>query len=247
MQPAVRQVRKVQRLPRGQRRSEIMDIAQALFCEKPYSEALLSEIADRSGVVEGAIYKHFEGKRDLLVHVVERWYQNKLADYDMQLRGVKGTWNRLRFMIWKHLKVIHDEPAMVRLITNEVRSGADYRDTDVYALTRAYTQRTIAIIEEGVANGELRGGVSLRIVRDMIYGGVEHHAWSFLRGDGDFTPEDTADGITDLIYRALAVDQSNADGSIAKSVARLNAIASRLEASLDDATHRKNSQKKATR
>lgn len=247
MQATTKPARKVQRLPRGQRKSEIMDIAQALFCEKNYAEALLSEIADRSGVVEGAIYKHFQGKRDLLIHVVERWYQRKLADYDAQLRGVKGTWNRLRFMVWKHLKVIHDEPAMVRLITNELRSGADYRETDVYALTREYTQRTIAIIEEGIANGELRRDVPLRIVRDMIYGGVEHHVWSFLRGDGDFSPEDTADAITDLVYRALAADERRAESSIAKSVSRLNAIASRMEASLDDGTRQKILLKRAAR
>ena len=209
-----------------------MDMAQALFCEKEYGSALLSEIADRCGVVEGAIYKHFTGKRDLLIHVVERWYQRKLADYDAQLRGVKGTWNRLRFMIWKHLKVIHDEPAMVRLIINELRAGEDYRDTDVYALTRQYTQRTIAIVEEGVASGEFRKDVPVRIMRDMIYGGVEHHTWSFLRGDAQFSPDHTADAITDLVYRALATDKRSHEFSMHQAVERLNEVALRMESSL---------------
>ncbi len=222
-----------QRLPREQRKAELMDVAQALFCEKDYGAALLSEIADRSGVVEGAIYKHFAGKRDLLIHVVERWYQRKLADYDSQLSGMKGTWNRLRFMIWKHLKVIHDEPAMVRLIINELRAGEDYRDTDVYALTRQYTQRTIAIVEEGIASGEFRKDIPVRIMRDMIYGGVEHHTWSFLRGDAQFSPDDTADAITDLVYRALATDKSSHDLSMRQAVERLNEVADRMESTLD--------------
>jgi hypothetical protein len=124
---------------------------------------------------------------------------------------------------------------MVRLIINELRAGADNRDTDVYALTRQYTQRTIAIVEEGIASGEFRKDIPVRLMRDMIYGGVEHHTWSFLRGDAGFSPDDTANAITDLVYRALATDKSSHDFSMGQAVERLNEVAHRMESSLNPA------------
>ena len=220
--------RQIYRLPRAQRVADIMETARIVFCEKGYGDAAIADIAQRAGVVEGTIYRYFTGKRDLLIKVVEHWYDAILSDYGQQLRGLRGTWNRLRFMVWRHLAVIHDDPAMIRLIFNELRSGPEYRGTAVFELNRAYTQLTLAIVEEAMASGEFRPGIPLGIVRDMIYGGVEHHIWAFLRGEGDFSPEDSADAITDIIYRGLvrsgvAIDRGE------EAIRRLEEVADRLE------------------
>jgi TetR/AcrR family transcriptional regulator, fatty acid metabolism regulator protein len=220
--------RQVYRLPRAQRMADIMLTARQVFREKGYNDAVLSEIAERAGVVEGTIYRYFTGKRDLLIKVVEHWYEDMLTDYDRQLHGIRGTWNRLRFMIWRHLSVIHNDPAMCRLIFNELRSGPEYRETAVFELNREYTNRTLAIIQDAMDSGEFRAGIPLRIVREMIYGGVEHHTWSYLRGDGDFSPEEVADAITDIIYRGLvrsgvALDRGE------EAIRRLEEVAERLE------------------
>ncbi len=46
----------------------------------------------------------------------------------------------------------------------------------------------------------------MRLVRDMIYGCVEHHTWAYLRGEGDFRVDETADMITNVVYRGLAAE-----------------------------------------
>jgi AcrR family transcriptional regulator len=231
--------RQIYRLPRAQRVADIMLTARAVFREKGYSDAMIAEIAERAGVVEGTIYRYFSGKRELLIKVVEHWYEDMLTDYDRQLLGIRGTWNRLRFMIWRHLSVIHNDPAMCRLIFNELRSGPEYRETAVFELNREYTNRTLAIVQEAMDSGEFRAGIPLRIVREMIYGGVEHHTWSFLRGDGDFSPEEVADDITDIIYRGLVRSGAALDRG-EEAIRRLEEVAERLErasAQVDHVTH----------
>jgi AcrR family transcriptional regulator len=220
--------RQIYRLPRAQRVADIMLTARAVFSEKGYSDAMIAEIAERAGVVEGTIYRYFSGKRELLIKVVEDWYEEILTDYDRQLHGIRGTWNRLRFMIWRHLSVVHNDPAMCRLIFNELRSVPEYRETAVFELNREYTNRTLAIVQDAMDSGEFRVGIPLRVVREMIYGGIEHHTWSFLRGEGDFSPEDSADAITDIIYRGLvrsgvAIDRGE------EAIRRLEDVAERLE------------------
>jgi TetR/AcrR family fatty acid metabolism transcriptional regulator len=58
-------------------------------------------------------------------------------------------------------------------------------------------------VREGIDAGELRGDIPLRLVRDMIYGCVEHRTWAYLRGEGEFDPNHTADAIVDLVLRGL--------------------------------------------
>ena len=225
--------RRVYRLSRERRVADIMDSARGVFCAKGYGDAVISEIAGQLGIVEGTIYRYFPTKRDLLIAVVEDWYRRILADYDEQLKGISGTRNRLRFLIWRHLKVIHDDPAMFRLVTGELRGGADYRTTSVYDMNRQYTKRTLAIVEEAVKSGEFRADVPLRMVRDMIYGGAEHHTWAFLRGEGDFSPDAAAEAIVGIIYRGLMgadTAPNSENGAVdAQAISRLESVARRLE------------------
>jgi len=225
------------RLPREQRMQEIMQVAAQVFRDKGYSEALTAQIAARAGVVEGTIYRYFPGKRDLLIRVVEQWYERILADYDQQLQVLQGTRARLRFLIWRHLTVIHNEPGMCRLIFNQLRAWPEYRRTTVFDLTREYTRRTLEILQQAIDAGEFRTDLPLRIVRDMIYGGVEHHTWVYLRGEGDFSPDAAADAMTELVYRGLACEQPASAQHLPQpppaeiTLRRLEAVARRLERS----------------
>lgn len=227
MTAAVR--RQVLRLPRKQRVAEIMRAARAVFIEKGYEEALLSDIADRAEVAEGSIYRYFANKRDLLVKVIADWYETMLSDYDQQLAGIRGTRNRLRYMVWRHLMTVHEEPALCHLMFQAIRSGPDYSTTAVHDLNRQYTRRTLDIVREGIAAGELRDDIPLRLIRDMIYGCVEHRTWAYLRGEGDFDPNATADAIIDLFLGGLETAPARSSDADQALASRLEGAIARLE------------------
>lgn len=82
----------------------------------------------------------------------------------------------------------------------------------------------------------MSGDVSLRLVRDMIYGCAEHRTWAYLRGEGDFDPEATADAIVDLVLGGL-LKRDRVDGAkpdladrLEKAIDRLENLAARSEA-----------------
>jgi AcrR family transcriptional regulator len=217
------------RLSREQRAADILKHARIVFCEKGYSDTLVSEIAERAGVVEGSVFHYFPTKRDLLIKAVEQWYTGLIWDYDHRLESITGTWNRLRFMIWGHLNVVHEEPEMTKLIVEEIRPGPEYRDTAIFELNRNYTRRTLGIIAEAVESGEFRSDVPDAVIRAMIYGGVEHYAFSFLNGAGDFSPEAAADAITDLVYRGLANEGVTQAHLLSEPIAQIESSLARLK------------------
>jgi len=205
-------IQPVVRLPREVRMDQILDAATDEFRSLGFENTSMSRIAKRAGIVEGSIYRYFIDKADLLTKVIERWYVGMLADYAKQLALIDGTRSRLRYMIWRHLKTVHAEPELCRLMFNKVRSSAHYRGTSVYRLNSQYTSRTLDIIREGISAGELRNDLNLSLIRDLIYGGVEHQIWSYLRNEGEFDPDKTADSIVDMVVngagkRSNVIDQ----------------------------------------
>ncbi|MDX5357960.1 MAG: TetR/AcrR family transcriptional regulator [Rhodobacterales bacterium] len=222
--------RTVNRLPPERRISDIMAAAREVFTEKGYSESLISDIAERAGVVEGTIYRFFTNKRDLLLRVAEEWYVEMISKDAAGFEAVKGEWNRLHYLIYHHLLSIKRDPGLSRLVFLELRPDPHYRETRLFALNRDYTRRIADVVREGMANGVFRPDASPSLVRDMVFGAVEHRTWWFLRGEGDFDPEDTARALTDMVYAGLTPQiTANRDTLLA----RLDMLANRLERAAD--------------
>ncbi|HXT09195.1 MAG TPA: TetR/AcrR family transcriptional regulator [Roseiarcus sp.] len=224
--------RQVNRLPPERRIEDILSAARDVFTERGYHEALISDIAERAGIVEGSIYRFFANKRDLLVKTVEHWYEDMLVHDEEQFRGITGTANRIRFIVYHHLATIRREPALSRLVFQELRPDPGYRDTRLFQLNQAYTQRIVDVVKAAMTAGEFSADISPSLVRDMIYGAVEHRTWAFLRNEGDFDIEATANGIAELIYRGLATNTSK--DPIEQSALRLEKAVAKLEARLDE-------------
>lgn len=219
--------RQVNRLPPERRISDIMKAAKEVFAEKGYNDALITDIALRAGVVEGSIYRFFVNKRELLVRVVEFWFEDLLSQGAEQLAAVHGTRNQIRFIIYNHLMSIRRDPALALLMFQEIRPSPAYRDSHLFKLNQAYTNRLIDVVKAAAAAGELRSDTSAGLVRDMIFGCIEHRTWAFLRNEGDFDPVATADAITDLVYDGLAFG-----GAAASAAAPAETVVDRLEAAV---------------
>ncbi len=192
------------RRARADRVDEILAAARDLFCEKGYEQTAVSEIAARIGVVEGLIYKYFDSKRALLLNVLAHWYEEMFGDYARDLSTTLGARARLHLLIWRHLRSVRDHPLLCRLMFLEVRSERDYRGSDLHGLNRRYTRLLTDVLEEGVSSGELRSDLPLALLRDMVYGGIEHHAWNYLCGRGALDIDSTAEQIATLICEGIA-------------------------------------------
>lgn len=225
--------RTVNRLPATRRIEDIMTAARAVFAERGYDNASITDIASRAGVVEGSIYRFFESKRHLLTKVVEHWYEEMLQVDAAQFSGILGTWNRIRFIIHHHLVSIKREPALSRLMLQELRLDPNYRTSRLFHLNQSYTHRISEVVKEAMETGEFRSDVSPSFVRDLIFGCIEHRTWAFLRNEGDFDVEETANTLTDIVFRGLVADRRPAAAADAGNgqdlVERLESLVDRLE------------------
>ena len=215
------------RLARQERVEDILAAARAVFCDKGYENTTVAEIASRMGVVEGTVFKYFPTKRELLLKVLENWYEEMFGAYARDLAGVSGTRQRLRFLVWRHLRSIRDYPLLCRLMFRDVRTEEDYHGSDLHAMNRRYTRFLADVIDEGVRSGEFRADLPVLLVRDMVYGCIEHHSWNYVCGRGELDVDALADQITAVVCDGLAERRKTTD--LQKEAERLSQIATRIE------------------
>lgn len=218
------------RLPRDQRVAAILQTARVVLRERGFENFLTLEVAERCGVSEGTIYKYFASKRDLLIKVSEDWFDEFLND-DYAERSGGTLRERLFHVIWRSLSVVKREPVLTRFVLLDLRSDPNYRNMRIYEQNREIVARVMRVIKDGMDSGDIRAEIPLTLVRDMVFGGIEHQTWAYLRGEGDFSVEASAEGLTDVLLRGIGtpgVAPPEPD-ALNRVAARLEAIADRLE------------------
>lgn len=215
------------RLPKAERYEAILAAAQQTFASVGYEAATIAEVAERVGVVEGNIYRYFRSKRELLARVVSDWYEKTIADLERECTAIDSVRSRLRFLISSHLRALRDDPGLMRLIIRELRTDDQEYQAVIGDLNRRYSAFLRRTIEEGVAKGELRPDTPVRLVRDMIFGCIEHHAWRYLSGEGTLDVETLADQILAVVLGGVGA-RAAADGADER-LRRLDSALDRLE------------------
>ncbi len=191
--------------PRRLRRAaEILAAAREVFLENGFARASVSDIAAKVGVVEGLVYSYFPTKRELLNEVLRGMYMPLIRDIDQGFSRLSGLRARLRFLIWRHLRVYVEDPRLSRLVLHEVRTEPQYFDSVLHDLQVSYTFLLTRTIRDAVAAGELAPDTDVELVRSLVYGGIEHRMWAILFGRGSIDVEAVADRFTDMILNGIA-------------------------------------------
>jgi TetR/AcrR family fatty acid metabolism transcriptional regulator len=225
---------RTRRLPRDERISKIMAVTRAMLAEKGYENIVTAEVAERCGVSEATIYKYFDSKRDLLMRVAEQWFEDLLREDQRSVAG-QSALEALRQLVWRNLSVVRREPALTRFVLLDLRPDPAYRSMPVFELNRRFTVQVTQALRDGVKSGELQGDVPVALLRDMIFGCIEHQTWAYLRGEGDFSVDAVADGIATVVFRGMRAApsgaQANGKQGLGDMVSRLERVALRLEQS----------------
>lgn len=232
MPPSSAPPRSTRRLPRDERISKIMAVTRMMLSERGYDNILTAEVAKRCGISEATIYKYFNSKRDLLILVAEQWFEEVLSEEHPSLAG-RGTLETLRQLVWRNLLMVRKEPELTRFVLMDLRADPAYRSMPIFELNRRFTAQVTEVLKEGVRTGELRSDVPVNLLRDMIFGCIEHQTWAFLRGEGNFSVDEVTEGVVTVIYRGMLTPVPASAPAVGQDlsevVTRLERVAARLE------------------
>lgn len=68
------------RMPRAQRRSQLLELATRVFTEKGFQSTSMDDIAAAAGVTKPVLYQHFESKQTLYLEVLDIIAERMIAE-----------------------------------------------------------------------------------------------------------------------------------------------------------------------
>lgn len=128
------------RLAAAQRRSQLLDVAGALFAEHGYHGLSMESIADAAGVSKPVLYQHFPSKRDLYLALVTAAAEVLEARVTAALAGTRDNRERVHRAIGAFFEFVADQRSAL------VLGAAADTDADV----RAVADRSFDRISTGI-------------------------------------------------------------------------------------------------
>jgi TetR/AcrR family transcriptional regulator, fatty acid metabolism regulator protein len=185
---------------------KIVDALILLLKEKEFSTITTAEIAEVSGVNESLIYRYFGSKRELLHSVLSYFVDDYLKDISLKLRGLKGSLNKLRKIIWEHIYLYQHNLVFAKILLLEVRNHPGYFQSETYRAVQTYTKLTREIIEEGIREGEIRSDVSSWIIMQIIMAGIEHLSMPTLLFQKNLSTDELTDHFCNILFEGIKKD-----------------------------------------
>jgi AcrR family transcriptional regulator len=144
-------------------RSELMRTARELFAERGYAGVGTEEIVARAGVTRGALYHHFEDKKDLFRAVHEELERDLVASIGERIAGIDDPWELLVTGVRAFLDAC-TEPALMRIALVDapvVLGWEEWRDID--------TRYGLGLVSFGLQNAMDRGLFRRQAVRPLAH------------------------------------------------------------------------------
>lgn len=182
-------------------RQNIINAASRVMTRKGFEGSSLNGIAQEAGVTEPTIYLHFEGKVDLLFSAAEGHMLRYLLFLDEHQQGISGAHNKLRKLIWAHLRYSDINREFMSLVLFDCRNNSNFYQSNAYELVRKYSRILTSILDEGIREKVFRANMNVGLVRDIIFGLMDYEAVRY------FVTKEKPDAVLDLEDIMQLLDQ----------------------------------------
>jgi AcrR family transcriptional regulator len=199
----------VSRPPPKQARSRdrvqtLLRTARQVFSEHGYQRATTAQIAEAAGVSEATVFTYFPSKRDLCIQVIKDWYDEISGELERDVPRLHGVHAKLSHVIRAHLvTLLADGSGMCALVLSEGRAAEPELARVITDCKRRYTAPLMDCLAEAQTQGLIRQDMPLRLLRDLVYGSMEHVLWDAITTLKRPSIDTTAEQLIDLIWGAL--------------------------------------------
>jgi AcrR family transcriptional regulator len=160
------------------RRRQIVEVASELFSQRGFNGVTTKEIADRAGVSQAIIFRHFPSKEAIYSAILD----NKLKQAAERIRGrlqdAAGRKDDRAFfgsLAFDLLDLYSKDPSLLRLLLFSALEGHDLSRMFYKTMSRQVRDHVRAYIKQRIADGAFRQLDPVASSR-VFLGMVAHHA-----------------------------------------------------------------------
>jgi AcrR family transcriptional regulator len=156
------------------RQKQIAEAARRLIIVYGSEHITVRRIAKETGISEGAVYRHFRSKRDILLLLVQQIEADLNQDIDDSRTPSSRPLAMLDRILQKHLSAIEQRRGISFLVIAEILSLGDRKlNGRIFEVIERYLGRIKSILSDGVRLKEIREDIDLDTTATLFFGVIQ--------------------------------------------------------------------------
>ena len=188
------------RLPRDERRAQLLAAALEVFTSAGYHAAAMDEIADRAKVSKPVLYQHFPSKLDLYLAVLDLHIDSLIFDIQRAVASTSDNRDRVRATTAAYFDFINREGEAFRLLFESDMSVEPQVHERLNRMTYDCAAAFSAVISLDTGLGK---DASMMLAVGLI-GSVQTSARHWLERDGKIDRDLAVNLVSGLIWRGIS-------------------------------------------
>jgi len=161
-------------LSADERRSVTVEAVVELAGERNPTEITTAAIAQRMGLTQGALFRHFPNKAAILQAVMEWVAERLLGRVDKAIQAAPSPLAALEAAFMAHIDFVVQHPGVPRMLFGELqRAEESAAKLMVRSAIRGYGSRLQRVIEDGKSKGELVADLDADAAATLFIGSIQ--------------------------------------------------------------------------
>ena len=185
---------------------QIIDAAIRVFARTGYYSSRVSDIAHEAGIASGTIYLYFRTKDEILVTLFREKMAEWVAHVRREIAGMTDPVAKIRRLVALHFTVLESNPALAEVVQVELRQGHKFfRGASAHEVS-AYFDLIGSVLDEGVATGQLRHDLPVKVATKVLFGAMDQVATSWVLGKRAYRLTDAAEAVAAIFIKGVSRD-----------------------------------------
>ncbi len=182
---------------------QIIDAAIRVFARTGYYNSRVSDIAREAGIASGTIYLYFKTKEEILVTLFREKMAEWVAYVRREITGEPSAVAKIRRLVALHFSVVEQHPDLAEVVQVELRQGHKFfRGASAHEVS-AYFALIGGVLEAGMASGQIRPDVPVKLATKMLFGAMDQVATSWVLGKRAYRLSDAAEPVAAVFLRGI--------------------------------------------
>ena len=164
------------------RRHQIVQTARKIVATQGMHFFTIQELAKEVGVSEGAIYRHFKSKDEILLALIHEIEHSLMIAISDSARPNEGALDQLKHLFQLHFSSLERRNGISFVVIAEaLRFGEAHLKQATRQMVERYLETIAAILQGGVEAGEIDGKANSKAAALMFFGMIQASVtlWSF--------------------------------------------------------------------
>jgi len=156
------------------RQQEIVDCARKIITTHGIENLTIREIADDLDVTDGALYRHFKSKREIISLLIDDIEDTLLNAIESAAQEADDPITKLINIFLLHISYAEQRKGVSFIVINETLSLKDRSlQRKMFKVIHRYIKKIKDILEDGVKTGKFRKEINLNSASVAFFGMVQ--------------------------------------------------------------------------